>query len=717
MSYTWPTIVSTSAAGYPSVSSANLFNEQDIMQVATPNQSGNARFFFTGNYPDGYTFGGAPTPIPLAIQENGDMLNAHPNFFGKFGLMATTNALGALTNRGVSTTVAPHQPIHAVTDSIWIPNSANLHFNFPNAYSTPAGGGNNTEIPFIGIKGYLNSNSVVGLAHDWSGGAPAMNILGSDANLGMESGRRTYLSLGDNGNNQSTSLSSLDRNANPARLNTASGDRVFFLWMKKDLTPANDLNAYATWGGSMLISGSVVDAKGGITTAPGFTMGYTGLTITNAQISFAQLNGQLGAPNQTLNSNTSILNWRRSQFDLIRNIMGAPAQFGLASRVKLVDPAITLPLSGAQGTDPAATPVYTTSSNFDLTTINTQDGLIQNSLVVYGIKDRGTKTTQNGATYSNRLGEAGLEPGAPVLAQWWNTGNGTDVAVSAFPNVMKAYSTTWLPSEYVELVHINHNYVSKVEAPGSVTTGVATDAVAKIYVQQGLIAPKGHDLLTGTTGGSLKPVVTPVRQLNINDFRFNRASSSVQVGTRLDIFNGNAVTAATGAPALTAPSYKIADGNATGAGEYRLDGYSNVQLTFQPAVNDLRHPSGYIVTIYEVTYGPHGLAVIPGATANGTFVAPVAEYRMGHIGGIGASQTLNLPPMYVASTNGDYFGSVPAPGTNRYYAIKVRNVWMEGTEGAGTPTSHSFDMGKEPFAVRFPMAYADLVSGVFIARY
>jgi hypothetical protein len=39
---------------------------------------------------------------------------------------------------------------------------------------------------------------------------------------------------------------------------------------------------------------------------------------------------------------------------------------------------------------------------------------------------------------------------------------------------------------------------------------------------------------------------------------------------------------------------------------------------------------------------------------------------------------------------------------------------MEGTEGAA---GHSFDMGKEPFGTRFPMAYADVVSGVFGVQY
>ncbi|MBK8724618.1 MAG: hypothetical protein IPL96_00845 [Holophagaceae bacterium] len=671
-SYTWPTIVTSSAAGYPSVSTANLFNEQDVMQVATPNMSGNARFFFTGNYP---AAGGGP--LPLA--ENDPL-----NYFGKMGYPVSTGVTFTGSGVTVTTPASPvHQPIHVVTDSLWVPNNADLHLNFPNAYSTPAGGGNNTEVPFSGIRGYAQLSFRYAF----------FNQFGTEQSLDNDSGDYNSLLVGNavgSGWPFTPTAMSNDANANPGNISTASGDRVFFVWMKKDAVFATAPNAYATWGGSVLTAGSVVDARGGRTTAPAFNMRNAGLTITNAQISFAKLNEQLGAPNQPLNSSTSILNWRRSEFELLRNIVGAPAQFGLAARVKLLDPA----------TDVTAPP--TTVSTFDDTTVNTIDGYMQNSLVVYGIKDRGTKTVQNGATYSSQLGETGIEPGAPVLAQWWNTGNG-DVAVSAFPNVMKAYATEWLPSEYVEVVHVNHNFVAKVETPFS----TPTTPVLKRLMQIGLIAPKGHDLLTGSTGGSLKPVVTPVRQLYINDLVTNYADGNPagNIGTMLDIFNGNAVNGISGAPALTAPSYKVADGNFTGSGDFTINGYSSVQLSWQPAVNDLRQPSGYIVTIYNA--------------ATPIFGVPLREVRVGHTGGIGARQVLNLPPFSVMEQflqPGLMEGSLP--GLRAPYVIKVRNVWMEGSEGAGAPGgAHSFDMGKAPFATRFPMAYADVLSGVFIVRF
>jgi hypothetical protein len=662
MSYTWPTIVTNTATGYPTSGSPNLFYEQDVMQVATPNMSGNARFFFTGNFP-----AATPNGTGLAGAEQDPA-----NYFGKLGFPIGGAGL-TFTGTGVTqSTTGTFQPIHAVTHSIWVPNNADFHQNFPNAYSTPAGGGNNTDIPFTGLRGYVDS-SVLSYSNS--------NTIGTDENIWNRAGSFVHLGIGTIGN--SITQFSLDRNANPANLNTGAGDRVFFLWMKKHTTPTTDVNAYATWGGSMLSAGGVIDARGGRTTTPAFDMRGAGLTITNAQISFAELNGQLGAANQPLNSNTSIGNWRRTEFELLRNIVGAPAQFGLGARVKMVDPRVdsTVPNS--------TTP---TGTDFDTNTApNTYDGLTQNSIVVYGIRDRGTKTTQNGASYSSLLGEAGLEPGAPVIAQWWNTGNGTDVASSNFPSVMRNYSTTWLPSEYTEVVHVNHNFVSKVQHP---STPDANPIDWKLYGQIGVIAPKGHSLLTG----DLKPVVTPVRQLYINDLRTNFADGNPagNPGTVLDIFNGNARNVATGAPAPTAPSYKVFDGNGTGPADWTLNGHSNIQLSWQPAVNDLRHPSGYIVTFYNV---------FPGG-----FLQVMREVRVGHTGGIGARQVLNLPSFSFMDANGPF---LPGTGTETYL-VKVRNVWMEGSEGAG---KHSFDMGKAPFARRFPMAYADLISGVFVVSY
>lgn len=689
VSYTWPTIVTTTATGYPTALSANIFGERDVMQVATPHLSGNARFFFTGNYPAGFAFAGTPTPISIANGQERGLDGADPNWFGKFGFTGNLSAATDVTQRGFANSItAPFQPIQAVTDSIWIPNNADLHFNFPNAYTTPAGGSGYTDIPFIGTRGYLDRQLIPAinqnetLAPNWM-----------DLNLGAH--KHTWLQIGIS-SAYSINGKTLDQNANPALLATAYGDRMFTVWMKQDVAGTVP-NAYGAWGGSQLIEGASVVAKGGITTAPGFWMSSSAgaLTDTQAQISFAQLNGQLGAPNQALTGSTGIGadGWRRSEFELIGNIMGAPAQFGLSGRVRAVHPQIF-----AGDTSQITNFLWDASARLD-------DGIVRDSLVVYGVRDRGTKVAKNGSNYSTKLGEAGIEPGAPILAQWWNTNGeaagGTpqvlaaDINLSGFPNVIKAFADEWLPAaEFTQVTEIKHNFVTKVVAPGATAAG---DVVQKVYLEQGVVAPKGHILLS--SAGGIKPVVTPVRQLAINDLNLNLADGSLEIGTKLDIFNGNAVNATTGAPAVFAPDYRLYTGN--GSTDWTLNGYSNQQITFQPAVNDQRHPSGYIVTIYRVS-------VVAG-TPNRTVALPIAEYTMGHLGGIGALQTLNLPP-FVSLNN----TTPPANNTTAFYAVNVRNVWMEGTEGAA---GHSLDMGKEPHANRFPKAWADCFSGVFVVRY
>jgi hypothetical protein len=673
LSFTWPTIITNTAPGYPAAGGPNLFNETDVMQMATPNLAMNGRVFFTGNY-------------PTAANEY-DYAN---NYFGLLGyptasgLTWTTQGVSASTDASAG---QPVQPIHTVTNGVWIPNNANFHFNFPNAYTTPAGGSGYTDIPFTGIAGYQTRMT--------RNGQDFYNF-GTDLNLDNTPGDYNWLRVGLSGvfTGLNPSHTAYD-NANPVLVDTTSGDRTHFVWMKKD---EGVNNAYGAWAGSMLTGGAAsVTAKGGLTTAPHFTMANGTLTDTQAQISFAELNGQLGAANQPLASSTGIVTgWNRSQFELLRNVIGAPAQFGLASRVKLTDPT----------TDDAAP--YTSEAIFDVATPNTVDGLMQNSLVVYALRDRGTKTTQNGSTYSSLLGEAGLEPGAPVLAQWWNTGNG-DVAAGSFPDVIKAYSNNWLTNEFTEVVHINHNFIGKAVNPWFRAFLGPAAPVMKHVLQIGLIAPKGHDLLNNG-GQGVKPVVTPVRQLAINDMVTNFADGNPagNVGTKLDIFNGDTYNLFTGAPYFTAPSYKLADGNATGAADFTLNGFSNVQLTWQPAVNDLRQPSGYIITIYSHDFG--------GIYNDFNYSTPIREIRVGHLGGIGAKQTLVLPPFAVMDTwlHGIIGGLVPPGFGPWWYYVKVRNVWMEGNEGAA---GHSFDMGKAPFAVRYPMAYADTLSGTFTVSY
>ncbi|MBL0210278.1 MAG: immunoglobulin domain-containing protein [Holophagaceae bacterium] len=668
ISFTWPTQVTNTAAGYPAAGTPDTFNEPDVIQVATPNLSGNARFFFSGNYPAADLVSGVPNP--LATREATPGAN---NYFGKFGL----TTVPSYTAAGVSTSTPPHQPIAAVTNSLWVPNNSDKAFNFPNAYTMPAGGSGYTDIPFTGIRGWVDRFAVT---HLIGGG-----IVGTDENISNYPGWWSILNVAQvPGLNHSLTGNLLDNNANPALISTGTGaDRTFFVWMKagNNQTGTNGVlynNAYGAWAGSMLAAGSP-SVKGGVTLAPGFSMTNNGLTDPFTQISFASNNGSLPYPNQSLTSNTGITQgWKRGDFELLRSLVAAPAQFGLGARARLVDPSVGVTVAATMRRGQFETPG---SAIFD--------SIPQNSFVVYAVKDRGTKTTHNGSSYSNLLGEAGLEPGSPVLAQWWNTGNG-DITLGNFPLVVQAYANEFIPADFTEVVHINHNFAAEVIYPSSATP-ILTDNVYRLYPQIGLIAPKGHTLLSKAQG--VTPVVTPVRQLAINDLKINTATGTTVAGTMLDLFNGQAQDPATGAPASGSPSYKLADGNATGVGDFRLNGYSNVQITFKPAVSDLRHPSGYVVTLYRVD---NSVIVVQG------------EWRMGHLGGVGMLQTLNLP----AFVNLDHFNHTP--GNTAAYAIKVRNVWYEGTEGA---SGHSRDLGKEPWAIRFPMAYADVVSGAFLVAF
>ncbi|MBL0210881.1 MAG: hypothetical protein IPQ13_08240 [Holophagaceae bacterium] len=657
LSFTWPTLVTNSAAGYPASGSANTWGTTDVMQVATPNMSGRARFFFTGNY--------------IGTSES-DATN-----FWKLGFAQSTG----LTFTGTGVTAAPSQPIQAVTNSLWVPALTNGHFNLLNTLTTPAGGSGYTDIPFAAIRGYVDT----GISYQGINGAAGQQAILPDAQVWAQARVSDFMGLNSQVGSRITPVNNFnDENVNPALIDTGTGDNSFFLWMKQDPTI---VDAYGTYAGSYLSGGvSTTLAVGGHTAAPSFDMlqgGSYGLTDTQSQISFSEIGTQLGGVNQSINSGIGMTGWNITQFEQLRSLVAAPAQYGNAPRARLVDPAM------------ATTGSDNTLGTFDTATAPTFDGIVSNSLIVYAIQNRGTDAYGN-----SLLGEAGIEPGAPVLAQWWNNLTHADAATADFPEVLLSYTSSFLPSGYQEVVELKHNFIAKLMHPAG--GNVAGTAVQKVVVSTGIIAPKGDALLTNAI-----PVVTPVRQLAINDMKINTATGSTVIGTKLDIFNGTADpnpagTGLTfGTPLGGIPSYKLASGNAPSvpASDYRIHGDSNIQLTWQPAVNDLRNPSGYEVTIYRM---------------NGVAEAyPVHKITMGHKGGIGAIQTLNLPSFRALVPTSPLNTATILSG-NQAFAVKVRNLWMNGNEG---PDSKGFDLAKEPFATRFPMAWADCVSGVFVVNY
>lgn len=644
VTFGWPATVTASAPGYPANGSANLFKETDLLQMAVPNLSANARAFFSGNTP-GVTPGGTTS--------------AFNNHFGKFGFTVRPTVF---TGTGASVTTAPHQPVHAVTDALWLPNNADGSA-MPNAYTTLAGGGALTDIPFAGIRGYLAPSAAAG---------SSTLLRGTDANLANTQASFLRLAVASHASNPSLSGDPADGNANPALLeSTSQKDRIFFLWMKQSEASATP-NAYGTFAGSVLQRGAALSVLGGATTVTEpYDMGQ-GLANPLAVVSFAALGQTNNGPNQTLNSGPGLLGWNRAQFESLRLLMGNPPSPGIAARVRVADPA----------SDETQGAGATTAAQFD-SGAATFDGLVSNALVVYGLKDR--------RTAGLRLGEAGLEPGSPVLAQWWNTGS-SDIAATAFPGVVQAYASAWLPSDFTEVVHLNHNFVGKVQYPGT----AATDFIAKVALSAGLVAPKGHTLLTQAAGAG--PVVTPVRNLLIQDLKVNYAPGTATPGTRLDIYNGTAADLASGGPGAGKPSFKLVDGNATGTANHRLYADSNLQVLFQPAASDARHPSGYLVTLYQVSTTGSGVLT--------TQLTPLREFRMGHEGARGAQQVLNLPSLRSMASG--------SAATNQAFVLKVRSLWIEGDDGAA---GHSLDLAKQPFVQGIPFAYADLLSGVFVAAF
>ncbi|MBL0312454.1 MAG: hypothetical protein IPP78_06990 [Holophagaceae bacterium] len=304
LSFTWPTMVTNTAGSFPVAGTANTWGATDIMQVATPNIGGRGRFFFTGNY--------------IGASES------DPTNFWKLGFYSANAGGGPVVSTsgydmGVEASVT--QPIHVVTNSIWVPAAANGHFNLLNTFSTPAGGSGYTDIPFAGAHGYLDEFNF-----------PMLSTLTAlpDTKIwtGASTGAYSVLTTTDWFYGITTTGYSWDTVYNPALLNTGIGDRTFFLWMKQEAT---DVDAYGTFAGSYLNGGaSAVDAKGGHTGAPNFAMTATGLTDTQAQISFSEIGTQLGGVNQAINSGIGMSGWAIPQFEQLRSLVAAPAQYGQA---------------------------------------------------------------------------------------------------------------------------------------------------------------------------------------------------------------------------------------------------------------------------------------------------------------------------------------------------------------------------------------------------
>jgi hypothetical protein len=664
--YTWPTLISNANLGR-SAGPANKFEKGDVLQVAVPNMNSQARWFFTG---DGNPQKSSPTDPPndpqfAQVETWGRTgLSGHANF----ALNGYTSALDSVNINGVALnnvaassgfTSADTTPFHVVTGSIWSPNESYGTLNIPNR-TTFSAGVNYTELSFTGTRGYID-NTITGFVTD-----PALQL-----------GETYMATVADD-----TTFNDTDAFSTPGLLNVTSksGDLVWFTWLKQDL---KKLNAWGTWEASLMEPGTPYKVTGGSTIVPGFTMTKGAMTDTQAQVSFA--NGNLPGVNHASNFgvvapyNSTFASWQRSQWAGLANGVSRPS----ASR--LVNPSFD-----------QSTAALTANLNslitpfFDATTAPSasRDGGIRDSAVIYGVRQH------PGAA----PGEAGIEAGSPVLAQWWNlqesgktfadvglnaatvaTGVAgmSDVATADFPDALKGFYNPMVEaanaSKWLTVMELKVNFVAGVTYPGATTTLYKVPAAAANIFQMG--APLTDPTCTNS-GGVVdmgRPVVTPVRFLAINDYIPNETGSS-RMNTKLDLVNSNPSNPVTGAGA-----WSLQNGTT-------LYSRSNVTLTWQSSVNNQVMPSGYIVELYRLN---------PDLAGSGTGQpVQLGSFRMGHIGGKEATQVFHMPALYTWQQT-----------DSAVYFFRVRTMWISG-----------IDMEKAPNKSRFPMAYADFVSSPFVTR-
>lgn len=650
--YTWPTVISNANLGR-TAGPANKYELGDVLQIAVPNMNSNARWFFTGD--------GNPQGIPV-----NDPLFAQVQTWGRTGISGfanfaingftpaaadSVNILGTAANNQATSSgfiAAETTPFHVVTDSAWSPNESLGTLNVPNR-TTFSAGVNYTEQSFTGTRGYIN-NTIAGFVTD----------------PGLQLGE-TFMANNAGGGDQFSTL---------GNIKLGQGDKVWFTWMKQDLTKKN---AWGTWAASLMEPGSTYQVSGGNTKVPTFDMSVGVMNDTQAQIAFSQ--GTLPGVNNPTNFgvgtpyNSTFSIWQRSQWAGLANGVSRP------SSARLVNPAFNHSIVG-QTLD------RTVAEFFDPTVpSNSRDGGIRDSAVIYGVRVRpGTEP-----------GEAGIEPGSPVLAQWWNLQEGTDAALngatvatgvaamtdvgtSNFPTVFRGFYNPMVESanaaNWITVMEFKVNFLAGVRYPSA--SAVATDTLYKVPATVSNVFQMGAALTdpTCTNPGNVvdmgRPVVSPVRFLAINDYVPNYTGSS-RMNVKLDLVNSFPTDPVTGVG-----SWILA------GSDYRIYNRSNATLTWQSSVNNQVLPSGYIVELYRLT----------GDANNTNQPILLGSFRMGHIGGKEAIQVFHMPAFYTWRQE-----------NSAVYFFRVRTMWMQG-----------IDMEKAPNKSRFPMAYADFVSSPFVTR-
>ncbi|MDE3246364.1 MAG: hypothetical protein KGN80_09770, partial [Acidobacteriota bacterium] len=432
------------------------------------------------------------------------------------------------------------------------------------------------------------------------------------------------------------------------------------------------------------------------TTVPGFTMveGANNSTLpvsyaNDAQVSMAQ--GSLSSSqnhhwNVDIGTDAALFggSWSRNQWGLAAPTVGyQPAG---TNNVRLVNPKFDSAVPARWNNTIGA------FRALGLGAVST-DGGVRDSAIVYGVR----RHTDENSGANKELGLAGIEPGSPMLAQWYNLQETNDAVldesrinntgmsnVVAWPKVFTFYSpfgTVANNPDWANVMEFKVNYLVGMRYPDSLASAPA-NTLWKVPATMAnafeLGQPVTDDMSPANTLNPGNPIVRPIQFLRISDFKNNTAPGAVL--STLDLATSDPTNSFTGAGAL----------NPTGIGTTWIQSRSNVRLTWQSSVNNQVIPSGYIVEVFQLT----GTAT---TTNQPTLLATV---RAGHIGGKDAIQKLYLPSMH--SFSGLDGNAAP---NNAVYFFKVRTVWNKGINFEKQPTKQSI-----------PSAYADYVSAPFVAH-
>ena len=662
--YSWPTQVTNANLGIVT-GGTNKWEKGDVMQIAVPNQSANSRYFFVGD-------GSINDPNASQIYGWGFM-----GMTSTTGIVDTDTVFGTSTMSAAGVTVADNTPFHVPSNSIWLSN--NLagpgtpgFLNTPNR-TTFSPGSTSTQVPYnLALRGYIS--------------------------FGIAAGQFAF---SDPANFESLSVPSVGGpKVPPALLDLTLGDNTYFLWLKHDTAQPT---AWGTWDASQMIPGATYTATGGTTTVPAFAManGVNNSTLPasflqDAQISMAtsSVPGQNHAANVDVKTDASLNNaniinpqgWARSEWGLAAPTMGYQP-LG-STNVRLVNPKFDSTVVAKWNNQRG--PFHTTT----VANVST-DGGVRDSAIVYGVRRR---VDENGNANAE-LGLAGIEPGSPLLAQWYNLQLGTDVpldsstvaatnmkdVVAAWPKVFNFYSPFSGNAAWANVMEFKVNFLVGVTYPDANAadpTNVSTNTLWKVPAQMANVFPLGEALTDPTNNTPThtinpgNPIVRPIQFLRITDFTANTAPGTFN--TTLDLVTSNPTNAATGAGAMVL------------AGSPFIQARSNVKVSFQASVNNQVVPSGYIVDLFLL----NGTAT---ATAQPVLLSTI---RTGHIGGSDAIQNLFLPSMH--SYSGLDGNGVPQ---NAVYFFRVRTVWHKGITFEKQPTKQSI-----------PMAYADYISAPFVTN-